>query len=157
MKDDKFTEAGRLLLRFLHQKAKSKGITQDQMAERTGFDSSNVNRMLNYRYTPTIENFLKLAESIGVRVELHLDSDSTFSPTRNLETPVFLFVPDDAEKELYILHTKQPACLVKVIQTIPAQFIISDLFEELTAETEFTILNQAKEFYRNHVQSFDSN
>ena len=120
MKNEKYTEAGRMLLRFLHQEAKSKGITQEQMAAKTGFDSPNVNRMLNYRYSPTLENFLKLADSIGVRLELHSDQDATFSPTRNIETPDLLFVPDAANMQLYILHTKPPACLIKIIQTIPA-------------------------------------
>lgn len=157
MKNDKFTEAGRMLLRFLHQEAKSKGITQDQMAERTGFDSSNVNRMLNYRYTPTIENFLKLAESIGVRLELHSGQDATFSPTRNIETPDLLFVPDAANLDLYILHTKQPACLVKVIQTIPAQYIITDLFEQLTPDSETDVIKKATDFYAKYASAMDSN
>lgn len=157
MKDDKFTEAGRMLLRFLHGEAKNKGITQEQMAIKTGFDSSNVNRMLNYRYSPTLENFLKLADSIGVRLELHSETDATFSPTRNVETPTFLFAPDPDDNELYILHTKQPACIIKVIQTLPAQFIISDLFEELTPETEKEILESAKDFFKNHAKPMDTN
>jgi len=157
MKNEKFAEAGRMLLRFLHQEAKNKGITQEQIAERSGFIKSNVNRMLNYRYSPTLENFLILADSIGIRIELHSETDATFSPTRNIETPVFMFVPNEKNKELYILHTKSPACLVRVVQTIPAQFIITDLFEELTPETEIEVLSKAKLFYQNYVQSTDGN
>jgi len=157
MKNEKFTEAGRMLLRFLHQEAKSKGITQEQMAVKTGFDSPNVNRMLNYRYIPSLENFLILADSIGIRLELHSDQDSTFSPTRNIETPEMLFVPDAVNMQLYILHTKSPACLVRVVQTIPAQFIITDLFEELTPESEIELINKARIFYQNYIEKSDAN
>lgn len=158
MKDEKYTEAGRMLLRFLHQEAKSKGITQEEIAKRTGFQSGNVSRMLNYKYSPTIENFLRLANSIEVRLELHSDSDFTFKPTHNIDTPKFLLVPDAANAQLYILHTKQPACLVKVIQTIPAQFIITDLFEEeLTPETEIELIEAAKTFYKYYAENIDTN
>jgi len=157
MKNEKFTEAGRMLLRFLHQEAKNKGITQEQIAERSGFIKSNVNRMLNYRYSPTLENFLILAESIGVRIELHSETDATFSPTRNIETPVFMFVPNEKNKELYILHTKTPACLIKVVQTLPATFLITDLFEKLDPETENVLINKAKTFYFEHAAGFDKN
>lgn len=157
MKDEQFTEAGKTLLGFLKTEAKAKGLTEMQIANHTGFDKANVYRMFTGKYSPTLPNFLKLAEAIGVRLELHSESDRTFNPTRNIETPRFLFVPDQDNNELYILHTKQPACLIQVIQTLPARFIISDSFEEITPESEIEILYESKEFFKEYSGNTDKN
>lgn len=66
MKNDKYIEARRILLRFVSEQAKAKGITHEQIASKTGFDRSNVGRMLAGRFSPTLDNFLRLAEAVEV-------------------------------------------------------------------------------------------
>lgn len=66
MNEEKYQEARKILLRFLSDQAKAKGITHEQIAEKTGFDRSNVGRMLAGKFSPTLDNFMKLAEAVGV-------------------------------------------------------------------------------------------
>lgn len=68
MKDEQYVEAGRQLLGFLKIEAAKKGITEVEIAERTGLHQPNVSRMLACRYMPTIDNFMKLAQAIGVNL-----------------------------------------------------------------------------------------
>lgn len=62
--EEKYKTARLMLCRYLHKLAKEKGITQEVIAQRTGFSSNNVNRMLQGRYSPTLDNFIRLAEAI---------------------------------------------------------------------------------------------
>jgi len=64
MDTDKHKEASQMLMHYLRDLAKEKGITQEQIAKKTGFESSNVNRMLAGKYSPKLENVIKLAEVI---------------------------------------------------------------------------------------------
>ena len=63
---EKYSEARKILLRFVADQAKEKGITQEDIAERTGFSRSNVSRMLAGRFAPTLDNFIRLAEAVEV-------------------------------------------------------------------------------------------
>lgn len=63
--EKKYKEARALLLQYLSQKAREKGITQEQIAEKTGFTQNNVSRMLQGRYSPSLDNFMRLAEAVG--------------------------------------------------------------------------------------------
>jgi transcriptional regulator with XRE-family HTH domain len=62
--EQKYKEARKMLCNYLHDLAKEKGITQEQIANKTGFTRNNVNRMLSGRYSPTLDNFIRLAEAI---------------------------------------------------------------------------------------------
>lgn len=64
MNKEKYQEARRMLCQYLYKLAKEKGITHDMIAERTGFDRSNISRMLAAKYSPTLDNFIKLAEAV---------------------------------------------------------------------------------------------
>lgn len=66
MTPEKYIEARKILLRFIADEAKEKGISHDHIADKTGFTRSNVSRMLSGKYSPSIDNFLRLAESVGV-------------------------------------------------------------------------------------------
>lgn len=66
MKDEKYTEAGRMLLGFIKSEAKAKGITEQSIADKTGFIQQNVNRMLSGKYMPSLDNFINLAEAVNV-------------------------------------------------------------------------------------------
>ena len=62
----KYKEARKILLQYLRQVASDKKITHAEIAEKTGFSANNVSRMLMGRYSPSLENFIKLAEAIEV-------------------------------------------------------------------------------------------
>ena len=64
--NEKIIEARKMLCRYLVNVAKEKGISQYEIAAKTGFLQSNVNRMLQGRYAPTLDNFIRLAEAVGV-------------------------------------------------------------------------------------------
>jgi transcriptional regulator with XRE-family HTH domain len=70
MEDEKYQEEARMLLNKLKLLAKEKGITEEQIAAKTGFIQSNVNRMFAGKYTPLLDNFLQLADAIGFHIVL---------------------------------------------------------------------------------------
>lgn len=70
MKDDKFTANALNHVETLRQAAKSKGITHQEIAAKTGLIQTNVARTLSGKYIPRLDLFLKLAEATGVRVSI---------------------------------------------------------------------------------------
>ena len=44
--------------------AKAKGITQDKIAEKTGIQRSNISRVFNLKYTPTIKTLNLIAQAV---------------------------------------------------------------------------------------------
>jgi len=64
--EQKFKEARKMLLQYLKRVAYEKKISPTEIAAKTGFTENNVIRMLAGRYSPTLENFIKLANSVGV-------------------------------------------------------------------------------------------
>lgn len=135
------------MLRFLKQIAKENGLSDEEIANRSGFIKPNVNRMFSGRYMPTLDNFIKLGEAIGVRLELHAPEDNVSDvKVRNLDVPKFLFAPDGAREELFIMHTHYPACLIQVVQTIPASFEVVENYD--TTDDYTDVLLEARAFYR---------
>jgi len=63
--EQKYKEARIMQLQYLAKLAKEKGITQDMIAEKTGFTRNNVSRMLSGRYSPSLDNFMRLCEAIN--------------------------------------------------------------------------------------------
>jgi len=70
MEGEKFQEETRMLLNKLKEYAYEKGITEQHIADKTGFIQSNVNRLFEGKYMPLLDNFLQLAEVIGYQIEL---------------------------------------------------------------------------------------
>jgi len=68
MKEGKFTKDGqwKLLVLILRKIAESKGISQQEIANRTGLKRSNVSRMFNLLYCPNLRTFITIAKSIEV-------------------------------------------------------------------------------------------
>ncbi|MFW5944946.1 MAG: helix-turn-helix domain-containing protein [Bacteroidota bacterium] len=62
--EKKYKEARKMLCQYLYYLAKQKGITQSQIARKTGFTRNNVSRMLSGRYSPSLDNFIRLAEAV---------------------------------------------------------------------------------------------
>ncbi len=59
----KIETARKMLLDYLTDRIKEKGITQEDLAKKTGFTQSNISRMLNAKYPPTLDNLLTLCEA----------------------------------------------------------------------------------------------
>ena len=57
-------EAQNMLLQFLRNTAKEKGITITKIAEATGYKQSSVSRMLAGKYNITLKAYIKIAAAI---------------------------------------------------------------------------------------------
>lgn len=55
-----------LLVLLLKEIAEQKGITQLQIAEKTGLIQSNISRFFSLKYKPTLDTFLQVAKAIKV-------------------------------------------------------------------------------------------
>lgn len=49
---------------------KAKGLTQAQLAEKTGFSQSNIGRIETGRYSVGLDVLAKIAEALGAKVEI---------------------------------------------------------------------------------------
>ena len=59
-------EQWQLLVLLLKEIADCKGISQGDIAEKTGLKQSNVSRFFGLKYKPTLHTFLEVAKSIKV-------------------------------------------------------------------------------------------
>lgn len=72
----------------------------------------------------------------------------------------FLIAIDHEDQELYILHREFPACLIHIRQEIPVRFIVMDLYDDIDDPNEILqmdFVEEAKMFYKNYIESLDSN
>ena len=56
----------RLLVLLLKLTAKDKGITHQEIADKTGLQKSNVTRVFSLKYCPSLAIFLAIANAIGI-------------------------------------------------------------------------------------------
>lgn len=61
----KIETARRMLLDYIREQMEAKNITGVMLAEKTGFTTSNISRMLSAKYPPTLDNFLILCEAVN--------------------------------------------------------------------------------------------
>lgn len=66
--EDHYKNQAKAHLEQLRLTAKEKGLTDQDIADRTGFNRPNVNRMLKGYYIPRYDNYLKLCDAIGISV-----------------------------------------------------------------------------------------
>lgn len=59
-------ETWKVLVLTLKNIAEDKGITQDKIAEITGFQQSNISRFFDLKYCPTMRVFLTIATAIEI-------------------------------------------------------------------------------------------
>lgn len=59
-------EQWKLLVLILREIAESKGITQMDIADKTGLLQSNISRCFALKYKPTLDTFLQIAGAINV-------------------------------------------------------------------------------------------
>ncbi len=65
-KTEQQSEHWKVLVLLLAEITKEKGISQNDIAELTGLKQSNISRMFNLQYCPTLRNFISIANSIKV-------------------------------------------------------------------------------------------
>lgn len=54
------------LVLLLKEKAETKGITQEEIAESAGLHRSNVSRVFSTKYKPNLDTFLKICNAVKV-------------------------------------------------------------------------------------------
>jgi len=55
-----------VLVLLLKNIAAEKGITREQIAEKTGMKASSISRIFSLRYRVTLANFIAIAQAVGV-------------------------------------------------------------------------------------------
>lgn len=66
--DEKFILLRQQCLGTLKKIAAEKGISHLLIAEKSGLKPSNVSRLLNGKYSCTLDNLLKVAEAVGAKL-----------------------------------------------------------------------------------------
>lgn len=74
-----------VLVTFLEEIAKQKGISQGQIAESTGMMQSSVSRLFSLKYVPKLHTFLSIAQAVGVNFFFE-DKDGTIDLTKGFES-----------------------------------------------------------------------
>ena len=64
--DNKENEQWMLLVLLLKEIAESKGITQQEIADKTGLLQSNISRFFALKDKPTLDTFLQVAKAVKV-------------------------------------------------------------------------------------------
>lgn len=77
MNEKKYIQARLTLCLFLKSEAESKGITQQQIANKCGWHQQTVQRMLSGKFSPSLDNFIKLADAIGVNFFMESKDSNT--------------------------------------------------------------------------------
>lgn len=66
------TATSQSILSFIAHRLKEKGLTQQEIADKMGFQKQNVNRMLKGNIDPRLSTFLKLVEASDITFkEIH--------------------------------------------------------------------------------------
>lgn len=63
-------QSARLFVLLLKEIAKEKGITQQEIAEKTGLHQSNIARVFSVKFIPSFKNFIAIAKAIGIEIIL---------------------------------------------------------------------------------------
>ena len=74
----------KVLVTFLEQIARQKGITQGQIAEATGMKQSSISRLFSLNYVPKLHTFLSIAQAVGVNFFFE-DKEGTSDLTKGFE------------------------------------------------------------------------
>ena len=68
---NKIQTARKMLLDYLKEQIALKGLSQYQISELTGFTQGNISRLLKSKYSPSLDNFIKICNAIGVDITLN--------------------------------------------------------------------------------------
>lgn len=73
-----------LLVILLKEIAQDKGITQEDIAGKTGLQQSSVSRFFSLKFKPNLETFLEVAKAVGVNFFFE-DKDGTSDLNKSFE------------------------------------------------------------------------
>jgi len=76
MSNQKHQQARQTLCLFLKTEAIAKGLSQQDLADKCGWHQQTVQRILSGKISPTLDNFIKLADAVGVNFFMQ-SKDST--------------------------------------------------------------------------------
>lgn len=62
--------ARKLLIEFMHKIAEERGVSNAEIARRSGLQRPNVSRILSGRYSPELDTFLKIAGALDLHLEI---------------------------------------------------------------------------------------
>ncbi len=65
-------EIGERIIRRLVECRKSKGMSQQNVADKIGMKRANVARIESMRYTPSLEGMMRYASAVGLKVKVEL-------------------------------------------------------------------------------------
>ena len=92
----------KLLGQRIREIRKSKGITQEYLAEKIGINPINISYFETGKFAPSIENFEKMVEALGVEpYELYLFSP--LKPAQEIKNELFNALDND-EKLLRLVY-----------------------------------------------------
>lgn len=74
----------KVLVTFLEQIARQKGITQEQIAEATGMKQQSIARVFSLKFVPKLHTFLAIAGAVGVNFFFE-DKEGTSDLTKGFE------------------------------------------------------------------------
>lgn len=154
MNNEPIREKCQRTLTYLSLLIKQKRISQELIAERTGYQSNNVNRVLSGRYMPRLDVLTNIANAAGYDVAFI--NQEVNHPTPEIITPKFLLSVDFVNNELYILHRQYPSCLMQIKQETPVRFIVQDLYDDVANPGDILgmpFVEEAKAFYRNYAEN----
>lgn len=63
-----FSLQSAIIMGLIAKVLEKKGMTHQQIADRTGFERNNVGRMLSGKYSPSLANFLKFCDAAKIEI-----------------------------------------------------------------------------------------
>lgn len=64
----------KLFVLIVREIAKTKGIEQLELQEKTGIPQANISKIFNAKVVPRIDTFMKLSEAVGIKFFMEDDS-----------------------------------------------------------------------------------
>lgn len=151
MSNSKIKAAREKLGGILAQRRKQMGVTQGQLAEHISKPVATIQGIESGKFIAGIDQILQMCAA--------LELETAFVPLEQIRKGTlpdmdgkakFLFAPDAATNQLYILHRQFPACLIQVIQTTPVALRCVDLYDDIE-EADLAVhpfWEEVKEFWQ---------
>ena len=99
------------------------GITNKSLAEKCGFDASNIGRGIKLGSAPSVETAVKIAKVLNVSVEyLVTGSDSNFTIGQNKEDIQLLHKYSNILKDLDSLPEQAKKPIINLIENLKKEF-----------------------------------
>jgi len=142
-------DARRQIGEFFRNRRIQMGHSLEHAARFIGITANTLSRIEQGKFHWDIDLHHKLCETYEIKP--FLVPRELLKP-RDIDLADYLLVPDHANMQLYILHRKFPACLIQVIQTIPATFEVLEFYDFCSKEEVSAITIKAKMFYNDYVE-----